>query len=102
MFLAALLTPLPCQVLRRLQLLVRPDTVPRGHRDLMERRRVPVPVPPGRQSELRGRGIVRQNVVPQNAAVSVPKRRSAFGSALVSITLSSPMAARVVKLVPPS
>ncbi|MEU8252009.1 hypothetical protein [Nonomuraea sp. NPDC048916] len=37
-FLAALLTPLPREVLRRLQLLVRPDTVLRWHRDLMKRR----------------------------------------------------------------
>jgi putative transposase len=37
-FLAALLHPLPRQALRRLQLLVRPDTVLRWHRDLMKRR----------------------------------------------------------------
>ncbi len=37
-FLAALLQPLPRAVLRRLHLLVRPDTVLRWHRDLMRRR----------------------------------------------------------------
>ena len=37
-FLAALLQPLPRTVLRRLQLLVRPDTVLRWHRDLMRQR----------------------------------------------------------------
>lgn len=37
-FLAALLTPLPRTVLRRLQLIVRPDTVLRWHRDLLQRR----------------------------------------------------------------
>src|SRR5262245_2579404 len=37
-FLAALLTSLPREVLRRLRLLVRPDTVLRWHRDLMKRR----------------------------------------------------------------
>jgi transposase InsO family protein len=37
-FLAALLTSLPRKVLRRLRLLVRPDTVLRWHRDLMKRR----------------------------------------------------------------
>ncbi|MEV4009827.1 hypothetical protein AB0J35_04955 [Nonomuraea angiospora] len=37
-FLAALLTSLPREILRRLQLLVRPDTVLRRHRDLMKRR----------------------------------------------------------------
>jgi transposase len=37
-FLAALLAPLPRDVLRRLRLLIRPDTVVRWHRDLMKRR----------------------------------------------------------------
>ncbi|WP_204069961.1 helix-turn-helix domain-containing protein, partial [Planobispora siamensis] len=37
-FLAALLTSLPREVLRRVRLLVRPDTVLRWHRDLMRRR----------------------------------------------------------------
>jgi putative transposase len=37
-FLAALLAPLPRQILRRLRMLVRPDTVLRWHRDLMRRR----------------------------------------------------------------
>ncbi|GAA3469252.1 hypothetical protein GCM10018965_038050 [Nonomuraea roseola] len=37
-FLAALLTSLPREVLCRLRLLVRPDTVLRWHRDLMRRR----------------------------------------------------------------
>ncbi|WP_035850995.1 hypothetical protein [Kitasatospora azatica] len=37
-FLAALLAPLPREVLRRLRLLARPDTVLRWHRDLMKQR----------------------------------------------------------------
>ena len=37
-FLAALLHRLPLHVLRRLRLLVRPDTVLRWHRDLVKRR----------------------------------------------------------------
>jgi putative transposase len=37
-FLAALLTSLPRDLLRRLRLVVRPDTVLRWHRDLMKRR----------------------------------------------------------------
>jgi putative transposase len=37
-FLAALLTPLPRKTLRRLRLIVRPDTVLRWHRDLIKRR----------------------------------------------------------------
>jgi transposase InsO family protein len=41
-FLAALLQPLPRPVLRRLQLLVRPDTVLRWHRNLMKQRHVDI------------------------------------------------------------
>ncbi|MGW2570008.1 hypothetical protein [Streptomyces sp. NPDC001537] len=37
-FLAALLVPLPRQVLRQLRLLVQPDTVLRWHRDLIKQR----------------------------------------------------------------
>ncbi|MFI7706554.1 helix-turn-helix domain-containing protein [Nonomuraea sp. NPDC049480] len=49
-FLTALLTSLPREVLRRLRLLVRPDTVLRWHRDLMRRRhaRTCRPKRPGR------------------------------------------------------
>jgi hypothetical protein len=50
-FLAALLAPLPRQVLRRLRLLVRPDTVLGWHRDLMNQRhaRTCRPKRPGRR-----------------------------------------------------
>ncbi|GIH24604.1 hypothetical protein Aph01nite_29140 [Acrocarpospora phusangensis] len=44
-FLAALLAPLPRDVLRRLRLLIRPDTVVRWHRDLMTRRHARACVP---------------------------------------------------------
>jgi putative transposase len=37
-FLAALLQPVPRAVLRRLRLVVRPDTVLRWHRNLMKQR----------------------------------------------------------------
>lgn len=47
-FLAALLAPLPPDVLRRLRLLVRPDTVLRWHRDLVKRR-YPRTCPPKRR-----------------------------------------------------
>ncbi|MEU7894111.1 hypothetical protein AB0B45_14745 [Nonomuraea sp. NPDC049152] len=49
-FLAALLTSLPREVLRRLRLLVRPDTVLRWHRDLVKQRhaRTCRPKRPGR------------------------------------------------------
>ncbi|WP_211370248.1 helix-turn-helix domain-containing protein [Nonomuraea turkmeniaca] len=54
-FLAALLTSLPREVLRRLRLLVRPDTVLRWHRDLMQRRhaRTCRPKRPGRPPTVR-------------------------------------------------
>jgi hypothetical protein len=54
-FLAALLAPLPREVLRRLRLLVRPDTVLRWHRDLMKRRhaRTCTPKRPGRPRTVR-------------------------------------------------
>jgi hypothetical protein len=44
-FLAALLAPLPRAVLHRLQLLVRPDTVLRWHRDLMRGRHARASLP---------------------------------------------------------
>ncbi|MEU6719593.1 integrase core domain-containing protein [Nonomuraea sp. NPDC046802] len=54
-FLAALLTSLPREVLRRLRLLIRPDTVLRWHRDLMRRRhaRTCRPKRPGRPPPVR-------------------------------------------------
>jgi putative transposase len=61
-FLAALLNWLPRDVLHRIRLLVRPETVLRWHRDLIIRRHaaIPVPhVPGGRQPSARwpvGRG----------------------------------------------
>ncbi|MEU6264665.1 helix-turn-helix domain-containing protein [Saccharopolyspora shandongensis] len=49
-FLAALLHPLPRNLLRKLRLLVRPDTVLRWHRDLVTRRHATLSKPkrPGR------------------------------------------------------
>jgi putative transposase len=54
-FLAALLNRLPRNVLRRLPLLVRPDTVLRWHRDLIARRHATVSKPkrPGRPRTVR-------------------------------------------------
>ncbi|MFD4644825.1 integrase core domain-containing protein [Streptomyces sp. NPDC058441] len=55
MFLAALLAPLPRAVLRRMQLLVRPDSVLRWHRDLMKERHAATcrPKKPGRPPTVR-------------------------------------------------
>ncbi|MGN9787964.1 hypothetical protein ACTMTF_41555 [Nonomuraea sp. ZG12] len=54
-FLAALLTSMPREILRRLRLLVRPDTVLRWHRDLMRRghARTCRPKRPGRPPTVR-------------------------------------------------
>src|SRR5690242_666414 len=54
-FLSALLTPLPHDLLRRLRLLARPDTVLRWHRDLMRQRhaRTCRPKRPGRPPTVR-------------------------------------------------
>ena len=54
-FLAALLQPLPHEALRRLRLIVRPDTVLRWHRDLMRERHANVSRPkrPGRPRTVR-------------------------------------------------
>jgi transposase len=56
-FLAALLTSLPREVLRRLRLLVRPDTVLRWHRDLMRRRHARTCQPNRRGRRPTGRSI---------------------------------------------
>jgi putative transposase len=54
-FLAALLTPLPRGLLRRLRLVVRPDTLLRWHRDLLRRRHANASRPkrPGRPRTVR-------------------------------------------------
>src|SRR5262245_16043821 len=54
-FLAAFLHQLPRHILRRLRLLVRPDTVLRWHRDLIARRHTAISRPkrPGRPRTLR-------------------------------------------------
>jgi transposase InsO family protein len=54
-FLAALLQPLPREALRRLRLIVRPDTVLRWHRDLMRQRHANASRPkrPGRPRTVR-------------------------------------------------
>jgi putative transposase len=61
-FLAALLQPLPREVLRRLRLIVRPDTVLRWHRDLMRQRHANAsrPLRPGRPRTVRS---IRQLVL---------------------------------------
>lgn len=63
-FLAALLVPLARATLRRLRLLVSPDTMLRWHRDLMKRRhaRLSVNRAPGRPRTV---ASIRRLVVPQ-------------------------------------
>jgi hypothetical protein len=67
-FLAALLAPLPRGVLHRLQLLVRPDTVLRWHRDLMRNRhaRASRPKRTGRPRTVRSIRVLVLRLVKEN------------------------------------
>ncbi|MFJ9173733.1 integrase core domain-containing protein [Streptomyces sp. NPDC102360] len=69
-FLAALLAPLPRQSMRRLRLLIRPDTVLRWHRDLMKRRhaRTCRPKRPGRPPTIRSIRALVLRLVCENPA----------------------------------
>ncbi|MET7338795.1 integrase core domain-containing protein [Nonomuraea sp. NPDC005650] len=69
-FLAALLTSVPREVLRRLRLLVRPDTILRWHRDLLKRRhaRICRNRRPGRPPTLRSIRLLILRLVRENPA----------------------------------
>jgi putative transposase len=67
-FLAALLTPLPRDVLRRLRMLVRSDTLLHWHRDLMKQRhaRTCRPTRPGRPPTVRPIRVLTLRLVREN------------------------------------
>ncbi len=67
-FLAALLQPLPRSVLRRLQLIVRPDTVLRWHRDLIRARHANISTPKrrGRPPTVRSIRVLVLHLVREN------------------------------------
>jgi transposase InsO family protein len=67
-FLAALLHRLPPEVVRRLQLLVRPDTILRWHRDLIARRHAARSTPkrPGRPRTVRSIRVLVLRLVREN------------------------------------
>ena len=67
-FLAALLQPLPREVLRRLRLIVRPDTVLRWHRDLMKQQHTNASRPkrPGRPRTVRSIRLLVLRLVREN------------------------------------
>ncbi|MFC7646138.1 hypothetical protein ACFQX6_40275 [Streptosporangium lutulentum] len=69
-FLAALLAPLPREVLRRLRLLIRPDTVMRWHRDLMKRRHARACAPKRRGRPNSRRSSTRSSPRPASRACS--------------------------------
>jgi hypothetical protein len=66
--LAALLQPLPRETLRRLRLIVSPDTVLRWHRDLMRRRHANTcrPKRPGRPRTVRSIRALVLRLVKEN------------------------------------
>ncbi|MBB6344350.1 hypothetical protein ACWGH8_34605 [Nonomuraea muscovyensis] len=72
-FLAALLTSLPREVLHRLRLVVRPDTVLRWHRDLVRQRhaRTCRPKRRGRPPTVRSIRIVIARLVRENPSWSI-------------------------------
>jgi putative transposase len=69
-FLAALLHRLPVDMLRRLRLLVRPETVLRWHRDLIARRHAirSHPKRPGRPRTIRSIRLLAQRLARENPA----------------------------------
>ena len=69
-FLAALLHRLPMDVLRRVRLLVRPDTVLRWHRDLVARRHAHASRPkrPGRPRTVRSVRVLVLRLAKENPA----------------------------------
>jgi hypothetical protein len=75
-FVAALLQPLPREVLHRLRLIVRPDTVLRRHRDLMKQRHANARKPkrPGRPPTVRSIRHLIPHLVHEKPAPGLRRR----------------------------
>ncbi|MFD7180120.1 integrase core domain-containing protein [Streptomyces sp. NPDC059904] len=91
MFLAALLAPLPRAVLRRMQLLVRPDTVLRWHRDLMKERHAATcrPKKPGRPPTVRSIRALILRLVRENQSWGYPRVHGELATLGIKIAAST-------------
>ena len=90
-FLAALLVPLPSQVLRRLRLLVQPDTVLRWHRDLIKQRhaRTCRPKRPGRPPTVRSIRILILRLIRENPSWGYRRVHGELATLGISIAAST-------------
>ncbi|MFE7333148.1 integrase core domain-containing protein [Streptomyces sp. NPDC057565] len=90
-FLAALLVPLPRQVLRRLRLLIQPDTVLRWHRDLIKQRHAHTcrPKRPGRPPTVRSIRILILRLVRENPSWGYRRVHGELATLGIKVTAST-------------
>jgi putative transposase len=94
-FLAALLQPLPRSVLRRLRLVVQPDTVLRWHRNLMKQRHATISTP-------KRRGTTAHHVLNPNTDPAPGPRKPVLGLRRIHgelVTLEVTLAASTVSVI---